>query len=246
MSFDLSSFKKLNDKRALLDEALRLGDGDTICAVLLFLQKSLHRSLLFTLLKERHSAAQEYLAVLEKQKAFKEAAMLCVELQQPKEAVSYLYNNCLRENDQNMLSALEMLDKVEFKTIRNIEFETEMLKEHIQLLQRQLAIVSSSSKTRAQQPELSSTRTSPLIGKPVNLNSLVGSSLLSTLQCCCRFNWDSPENLVVSPIGLRNTFKLTDKQFLWNAVVGKIISGNDPLPLLVAKVYIVFNSFYMR
>ena len=198
MPFDLSSFEKLRDKSALLDEALGLEDGNTICAVLLFLQKSLDKSVLFTLLKKRPTAAYEYLAILEKQKAFKEASMLCVELQQPEEAAIYLYNNCLRESERNIQSALEMLE-VEFKKLLNIDFMTEMLKEHNQLLKIQLAIASNSKNIRAQPGR---TKTSPLIGEPVALVSLIGSSLLSTLQYCCRFNWDTPENLTYSRTGI--------------------------------------------
>jgi hypothetical protein len=113
MSYDLSCFKKLNDKIVLLDEAVKFGDSDVICAVLLFLQKSLHHLVLFSLLKERHVAAREYIAILEKQKCFKEAAMLCTELQNSKEATIHLYNSCLREGEQNLQLLLEQINKNE-------------------------------------------------------------------------------------------------------------------------------------
>lgn len=234
MSFDLSCFKKLSDKTVLLDEALKLGDGDVLCAVLLFLQKSLHQLVLFSLLKERRTAAQEYIGILEKQKAFKEAAALCVELQQPKEAAMHLYNSCFRGGEKNLLCALEQINKNEFKQLKTVEIETEMLNEHIQLLERQCPIAL--NKSRLQHLEIENPKTSPFIGKPVNANNLVGASLLSTLQYCCRFNWDTPENLLASPIGLKKTFNLTEREFIWNAFIGRILSGNDPLPILLVKV----------
>ena len=234
MSFDLSCFKKLSDKTVLLDEALKLGDGDVVCAVLLFLQKSLHQLVLFSLLKERPVAAQEYIAILEKQKAFKEASLLCAELQQNKEAAIHLYNSCFREGEQNLQQNLEQLSKNEFKNLKNIEVESEILKEHIQLLERQYPIAL--NKFHSQPTEIENSIKSSCVGKPVTADNLIGSSLLSTLQYLCRFNWDTPENLLASPIGLKKTFKLTERQFIWNAFIGRVISGNDPLPILVVKV----------
>ncbi|KZS11101.1 Spermatogenesis-defective protein 39 [Daphnia magna] len=233
MSYDLSCFKKLSDKKILLDEALKLGDGDVICAVLLFLQKSLHQMVLFPLLKERYVAAREYIAILEKQKCFKEAAILCGELQQTKEAVVHLYNSCFREGEQTILSSLEQIYKNELKNFKQIEVESEIIEEHILLLERQGPIAV--TRARLPQSEIDDTRTSPFIGKAVTAQNLVGSSLLSTLQYCCRHNWDAPENLLASPIGLKKTFKLTERQFLWNAFIGRILMNQDPLPILLVK-----------
>lgn len=243
MSYDLSCFKKLSDKKVLLDEALKLGDGDVICAVLLFLQKCLHQGVLFPLLKERHVAAREYIAILEKQKCFKEAAILCGELQLTKEAVVHLYNSCLREGEQNLHSSLEQLYKTEFKNFKQIEVESEILEEHILLLGRQNPIAV--SRARLPQAEIDETRTSPLIGQAVTAQNLVGSSLLSTLRFCCRYNWDAPENLLASPVGLKKTFKLTEKQFIWNAFIGRTLMNENPLPILLVKVARNNSSFHV-
>lgn len=236
MSTDLSCFKKLTDKTLLLDEALKIGDGDTVCAVLLFLQKSLHQMVLFSLLKERPVAAQEYVALLEKQKAFHVAATLSAEMHQPKEAAIFLYNSCFRVGDQNLQNALEQLNKNELKRLKNVEVESETVKEHIQLLERQYPIAL--NKPRIQHPETENTKTSSLIGKPVTTGTLVGSSLLATLEYCCRYNWDAPENLLASPTGLKKAFNLSEKEFIWNAFTGRILSGNDPVPILLMKVVV--------
>lgn len=241
MSYDLSCFKKLNDKIVLLDEAVKFGDSDVICAVLLFLQKSLHHLVLFSLLKERHVAAREYIAILEKQKCFKEAAMLCTELQNSKEAAIHLYNSCLREGEQNLQLLLEQINKNELKNLKQIEVEFEVIKEHIQLLERQCPIAG--SRSRPQQPEKENDRTSPFVGKSVSVDNLVGSSLLSTLQYCCRYNWDAPENLLASPMGLKKTFRLTERQFVWNAFIGRILMNEDPIQILLVKVKMAFSKF---
>jgi len=39
----------------------------------------------------------------------------------------------------------------------------------------------------------------------------------------------------VSPVGLKSTFPITDRQFAWNACVGQLLSGKDPSPSLLAK-----------
>lgn len=234
MSFDLSCFKKLSDKTVLLDEALRLGDSDVICAVLLFLQKSLHQLVLFPLLKERHVAAREYIAILEKQKSFKEAAMLCADLQNSKEAAVHLYNSCFRGGDQNLQQSLEHINKNELKNLKQIEVESEIVKEHIQLLERQYPIAV--SRSQPHQSEKQKDKTSPFVGKPVSADNLVGSSLLSTLQYCCRYNWDAPENLLASPVGLKKTFRLTERQYIWNAFIGRLLMNEDPIKILLVKV----------
>jgi hypothetical protein len=202
--------------------------------VLLFLQNSLHQLVLFSVLKERHVAAREYIAILEKQKSFKEAAMLCAELQNNKEAAVHLYNSCLREEEKNLQLSLEHINKNELKNLKQIEVELEIVKEHIQLLERQYPIAV--SRSRPQQPERENDRTSPFVGKPVSADSLVGSSLLSTLQYCCRYNWDAPENLLASPVGLKKAFRLTERQYIWNALIGKILMNEDPIKILLVKV----------
>ena len=236
LSVDLTSFKKLSDKTALLDEAIKMGDGDVVVAVLLFLQSTLHQSVLFSLLKERPVAAFQYLDILEKQKTFKVAAALCVEMQRPKEAAVNLYLSCLRDGGRNPLPALQHLQKTDFKTLSGIDLEEEILKEHILLLERQIPIAAD---RKPSAPE--SNKSSPFVGPPVHADGLVGSSLLATLQYCCRYHWGVAENLLSSPAGLKKTFALTDKQFIWNALIGKLLSNGDPIPILVVKVT---ESFY--
>ena len=230
----MGCFKKLTDKTCLLDEAIKLGDGDVVTAVLLFLQKSLHQSVLFSILRERQVAAEQYIDILEKQNCYEEAATLCTDMQQPREAALHLYNNTLRGNKKTLLPMLEKLHKCEFRNLARVEMETEILNEHIHLLRRQIPIASEHSIPHTE--ELEKTKLSPFVGPPVLHDALVGSSLLATLQYCCRFHWSASENLITSPVALKKSFPLTDRQFTWNAYLGKLLSGNDPIPVLLAKV----------
>lgn len=232
MPVDLSHFKKLADKTSLLDEAIKLGDGDVVVAVLLYLQRTLHQTVLFSILESRQAAADQYIDVLEKQNCYKEAASLCSQMKKTQEAAVHLYNNVLREKKKDLLGSLQQLYKHEFQVLSSIETETEILKEHIQLLERQIPIASH----QVPPMELVSDQISPLVGTPVLKESLVGSSLLATLEYCCRYHWKSPENLLASPLGLKNTFPITDRQFAWNACLGQLLAGKDPLPILLVKV----------
>jgi len=231
MPVDLNHFKKLIDKTSLLDEAIKLGDGDVVVAVLLYLQKTLHQSVLFSVLESRQVAADQYIDMLEKQNCYKEAATLCSQMKRNREAAVHLYNKVLREKKKDLLPSLQHLCKYEFQILSGVETETEILKEHIQLLERQAPIASHQVPAK----ELVSDKTSPLIGPPIRQDSLLGSSLLATLQYCCRYHLKSPENLLVSPVGLKSTFPITDRQFAWNACVGQLLSGKDPSPSLLAK-----------
>lgn len=246
MSFDLTSFKKLNEKTALLDEALKLGDGDVVVAVLLFLQRSLHQSVLFSLLKDRPVAVGQYIDILEKQKSLKVAAALCSEIQRPKEAAVHLYHSCLKDNAKDLLPALQHLQKNDFKSLPGIEMENEILKEHILLLERQVPIAADSSKHSRSSPESVKASPSPLISPPIHADSLVGSSLLATLQFCCQHHWGVGENLLSSPAGLKKTFLLSDRQFVWNALIGRLLSNSDPLPILLSKVKLKVPSNLMQ
>lgn len=234
MSVDLTGFKKLSDKTLLLDEAVKLGDGDVVVSVLLMLQRSLNQTILNQILKERHSAAQQYIDILTKQRRHKDAASLCIEMQQPREAAIHLYTGCLAEKDQKLLSMLDCLRKNDFKNLANIETESEILNQHIQLLERQLPIAVDDSRLPGTAEEIPSP--SPLIGHLVCRNTLIGSSLLATVQYCCQFHWNASENLLASPDLMKKTFHVTDRQFVWCAFVARALTGNDPLTVLLIKV----------
>jgi len=231
MAVDLNHFRKLSDKTSLLDEAIKLGDGDVVVAVLLYLQRTLHQTVLFSVLETRQPAADQYIDILEKQDCYKEAASLCSQMKKTREAAVHLYNKALREKKKDLLPSLQQLFKYEFQGLPGIETETEILKEHIRLLERQVPIVSHQILAK----ELASNKTSPLIGPPVRQESLVGSSLLATLEYCCQYHWKSPENLLVSPVGLKNTFPITERQFAWNACLGHLLLGRDPSQGLLVK-----------
>ena len=222
----------------MLDESLKLADGDVVTAVLLFLQKNLHQSVLFSLLKERPLAASQYIDILEKQKSFVAASLLCTEMQRPKDALVHLYKGCLKENAKNLLQALDIIQKKQQKSLKNAELEAEIIKEHSQLLEKQYAICPNTSRS----PQAEPTKRSPLIGPTIEAAELVGSSLIATFQYCCRYNWGAPENLLASPAGLKKTFQLTEKQFVWNAAIGRILANSDPLPILIVKVSLFFYS----
>ena len=175
---------------------------------------------------------------MEKQKSFVAASLLCSEKQSPKDAKVYLYNGCLKESYKNLSQALEILQKKQLKSFKNVEIEAEIIKEHSQLLEKQFPICPDTS--RSSQVESTKRSLSPLIGPSIEANELVGSSLLATLQYCCRFNWGASENLLASPIGFKKTFALTEKQFIWNAAIGRILANSDPLPILLVKVNIPF------
>ena len=234
MSVDLHYFKKLTDKTALLDEAVRLGDGDVIVAVLLYLQRTLHQSVLFSVLINRQVAADQYIDMLEKQNCYKEAAVLCSQMKRSRQAAVHLYAITLKEKKKDLSVMLQQLLKNELNALTGIEMEAEIVNEHIQLLERQKPIAGL-KRNEIESGKLNLSR-SPLVGSPVQQDQLLGSSLLETLQYCCRFHWNTPENLLVSPAAMKSTFAVTDRQFAWNACLGKLLAGGDPLPVLVTKV----------
>ena len=212
---------------------MKLGDGDIVTTVLLQLQRTLKTSVLNSILKERPIAAKHYLHILGKQQRFKEAAELCVEMKQNRDAAVHYYSACFKERDQKLLIELESLKKNEFRQLTNIDFEADILNQHIQLLQRQLPIAADDA--RMKRPEKKSI-SSPLIGPYIDHQLLVSSSLLATLQYCCQYHWNTPENLLASPMSLKKTYNLTERQFVWTAFIGLALAGADPLPVLVAKV----------
>ena len=128
MTVDMSCFKKLSDKKTLLDEAVRLGDGDVVCAVLLHLQRTLDQSVLLDILKDRCTASRQYIVILVEQNRHEEAADLCVALKRPKEAAVHLYNSCFSDRGRSVISNLDRLRKQEFRRLSNVEMETEIVR----------------------------------------------------------------------------------------------------------------------
>ena len=233
-SVDLNSFKKLSDKTLLLDEAIKLGDGDIVTTVLLLLQKTLHQSVLLTILKQRSSASQQYISILERQCHQWDAAELFIAMNKPQDAAVHFYMSSLKESGPKLLTLLEKLKKNQFNQLTDINEEGFILNQHIQLLQRQLPIATDDS--RIKRDTVTKNISSPLVSPAVDQDSLVSAPLLATLQYCARYHWNAPENLLASPVGLRKIFSLTDRQFVWNAFVGLALAAVNPMTVLIVKV----------
>jgi len=232
-SVDLNSFKKLSDKTLLLDEAIKLGDGDIVTTVLLLLQKTLHQSVLLTILKQRSSASQQYISILERQCRQWDTAELFIAMNKPQDAAVHFYMSSLKESGPKLLTLLEKLKKNQFNQLTDINEEGFILNQHIQLLQRQLPIATDDS--RIKRDTVTKNISSPLVSPAVDQDSLVSAPLLATLQYCARYHWNAPENLLASPVGLRKIFSLTDRQFVWNAFVGLALAAVNPMTVLIVK-----------
>ena len=61
--------------------------------------------------------------------------------------------------------------------------------------------------------------------------NLVDRSVLVTLFYCCMYHWESNFSNKNSPMSIKKTFNLSDKQFLWTALQGRARVKHWPLPV---------------
>ena len=190
--------------------------------------------MLLTILKQRSSASQQYISILERQCRQWDTAELFIAMNKPQDAAVHFYMSSLKESGPKLLTLLEKLKKNQFNQLTDINEEGFILNQHIQLLQRQLPIATDDS--RIKRDTVTKNISSPLVSPAVDQDSLVSAPLLATLQYCARYHWNAPENLLASPVGLRKIFSLTDRQFVWNAFVGLALAAVNPMTVLIVKV----------
>ncbi|XP_018046227.1 PREDICTED: spermatogenesis-defective protein 39 homolog isoform X2 [Atta colombica] len=194
-SYSLERYKSLASKTALLDAAILNGDGNSILIIILFLIKTLKRSLVQRLLVERPDAVNVYIYYLFIRLQTSEITDILIMLDHSSTAaMKNLHIIIKNTKDPNRLwQKLHNCYKALFTMLPNCK-ETMFLESYIKLLEWQLAI---KQKKRENDEEL-----------PLN------SSILKSLYYACKHHCNTPNDFVtISPMMLSRDHNISPRLY---------------------------------
>ncbi|XP_064421008.1 spermatogenesis-defective protein 39 homolog [Latimeria chalumnae] len=208
--YSLERFRSLKDKLLLLDEAVRLHDGNSITAVLIFLQKSLSKEVLLRELETRQVALEHFIHLLKENQDHKLLQELLRVLGRTEEVALLQYREYLNIKDENK--------RKEFlKSCIGLPFLPEDMahvQDHYTLLERQIIMEASDKRVEAAgQVEV--------FKKYPRKASILNMPLITTLYYSCFYHYTESEGTFSSPANLKKTFKLSDKQYLLVALAAR-------------------------
>lgn len=218
--YSLESYRSLEDKLALLDTALGTMDGSAVLATVLHLKNSVKKSIFTTEMQTRPQACNLYMNYLRKRHKYSEAIDFLSLLGKPEDAAILSYELALTGKTpeakiKNMEKALDS-----HFTHTSLSMEAKQVKDHIKLIERQMAIDEADSKDF----------TNPMLMKYPRAASVTEKSLLTTLFYCCMYHWEAGEGHLGSPLALRKAFDINDRALLWTVLRGRARVNHWPLP----------------
>ncbi|XP_018395330.1 PREDICTED: spermatogenesis-defective protein 39 homolog isoform X3 [Cyphomyrmex costatus] len=192
-SYSLERYKSLARKTALLDAAISNGDGNSILIIILFLIKTLKRSLVQRLLMERPDAINVYIYYLFIRLQTSEITDILTMLgHSSTAAMKNLHIVIKNTKDPNRLQQkLHNCYKALFTMLPNCK-ETIFLESYIKLLEWQMAI-----KQKKNDEEL-----------------LLNSSILESLHYACKHHCNTPNDFVtISPMMLSRNHNISPRLY---------------------------------
>ncbi|XP_061669025.1 spermatogenesis-defective protein 39 homolog isoform X3 [Syngnathoides biaculeatus] len=199
----LERFRRLRDKLVLLDASVDARDGNVITAVLIFLKKSLSKEVLFGELASRPTALRHLVAYLSESGDHALLAELYRALGRDEDAALLRYKEHLNVTDEK--------EKRDFlKSCLSLQFSAEdqvHLRDQVSLLERQMLLEATDRQAEAE-----------IFRRFPRRASVLHVPLVTTLYYCCFYHYGQPEGNLSSPQNLRNSFKISEKQFFVTAL----------------------------
>ncbi|XP_047430115.1 spermatogenesis-defective protein 39 homolog [Mugil cephalus] len=203
----LEKFRSLQDKLLLLDFAVSANDGNVITAVLIHLKRTLSKEVLFRELESRQTALRHLIHYLKETRD----QTLLLELLRARgrtEDVALLqYKEHLRITDENKRRDF-------LKSCISLPFSAEdsaHVQDHYTLLERQIIIEATDRQAeRGGKVEI--------FQKFPRRALILNMPLITTLYYCCFYHYPEPEGTYSSPLNVRQTFKISEKQYFITAL----------------------------
>ncbi|XP_072166456.1 spermatogenesis-defective protein 39 homolog [Diadema setosum] len=213
--YSLEPYKSLKDKLSLLDAAIGFHDGNAIIAVVIFLKKTLSKSLFYEQLSKRPEAVNQYIAFIKSYNSRNDSvANELGALQRADEAALWRYKLATQTKDPKArLNNLMHCNGTWFRKVDSLTTEHELINEQVLLLNKQLHI---EPRDRKWQEE----GRSPFREMP-RKTCLYFQPVITTLFYCCLYHFNIQETDPSSPTSMKRDFKLTDKQFLFQALLAR-------------------------
>lgn len=208
----LAQHRSKEDKIALLNEAVRVQDGNAIIAVLLFLKQTLKLSLFNQELMQRPKAVSHYLSHLRAVHDNSQLMDVLGMLGRTEDAAMVKYRLAVETPEAaTKLRNLQSCYKSHFQSDPSLEMQAEVVREELKLLEMQLIIEEEDSKAEKEGLNI-------LMQEFPRKAPVVGTSLVTTLYYCCLYHYNVSNSHIASPTQMKALFNLTEKQFVWTAL----------------------------
>ncbi|VDO18576.1 unnamed protein product [Heligmosomoides polygyrus] len=207
----LEWYRSKEEKAQLLDAAIDIVDSNVILAVVLFLKNTLMDSLFRDLLLRRSQAAEEYIAYLKVTRDHEELTTTLFALGRNADAAMVEFSAALRHQvpDQKVKLVLAWhFDREVFVSLRKYRhFQVQALKK--------------CARSGFSDPQLAAEAAVvndyvSLLERQMPIN--VGKSVIATYYYCCLYHYDVPVHSLANPVGIRESFRITDKEAVWTSV----------------------------
>lgn len=190
--YSLEQYKSLASKTALLDTAIINGDGNAILIIILFLTKTLKRSLVQRILAERPDAVNVYIRYLSIRLQINEITDILTILGQSMDAAMKTLHIIIKNtrDPDRLLNKLRNSYKTQFSALTDCK-EASFVQSYIKLLEWQMAVKKLDG------------------NEDIELNS----SVLNCLKHTCKGHWNLSENTLMSPTILSQQHDVSPRQY---------------------------------
>ncbi|KAK7487131.1 hypothetical protein BaRGS_00021626 [Batillaria attramentaria] len=210
--YSLEPYRALEDKLALLDQAVALMDGNAITAAVLHLRATVKRSTFQHELLLRPVAANHFLSFLRGHYDHVELVDTLSMLGRTEEAAIVKYQQACNSRDASTkVSMLKTCLRAHFQADPTLSGDAALVRQHVDLLERQRPIEDSDARLEAE----GRTR---LFQEFPRRRSLVDMPVTTTLFYCCLYHYHQPENNFASPLALKKNYELPERQYVWTAL----------------------------
>ncbi|XP_012554003.1 spermatogenesis-defective protein 39 homolog isoform X2 [Hydra vulgaris] len=198
----LEGYRSLSEKRSLLDLAVKTNDGNSILTVIIFMERTLHQSILFTEIQQILIASNIYIHYLRQIKEWKKLKEFYLSSFLIEEAAILSYEIVGLEEDPS--KKLDSLSKwlSDFGNKPELNDLCSYIKEEIILIKKQLMLEDEIKRINSLENTTSKAARS-IIKKP----------LITTLSYCSLYYYD--KNSEYYPEKFKKTVEITNKQFEW-------------------------------
>ncbi|XP_053972890.1 spermatogenesis-defective protein 39 homolog isoform X2 [Hylaeus volcanicus] len=189
--YSLEQYKSLASKTGLLDAAITSGDGNAILIIILYLTKTLKRSLVQRILAEKPDAVHVYIRYLSTRLQMNEITDILTMLGQSMDAAMKTLHIIMKNtrDPDRLLNKLRNSYKTQFSTLTDCN-EASFVRSYIKLLEWQMA-------TKIDGNE------------QIELNS----SVLDCLRHACKSHWNLQEGSLMSPTTLSQQHNISPRQY---------------------------------
>ncbi|GLV46299.1 Vacuolar protein sorting 16B [Carabus blaptoides fortunei] len=220
--YTLDTYRSSQNKIDLLDAAISSGDGNAILAIVLFLVKTLKKSLAYKVLSTKPAAVEHYVNYLSVRLNTSELTDILTMTGHSANVGIKLFkiivdNTSHSESTNTLLRKLQTLYSNHYRSGISDEKDSELLKSYIALLEWQLSVQ-----------------------KYANMSGVLGQPLNKCLSICCQHYWGEPEEHLHSPMKLTKAQNVSERQLHW--IFLDVKSANESWEEIL-KMFIKNNWF---